>query len=97
VFGFRTSVNLACITLISTFREGYLRSSVLVFFSLGSKHYTYKIVFFFSLHYSPGQATLHLDGQQIYANGMNVVFDSGATYTYVPTQIYTPLVAKVKF
>jgi hypothetical protein len=38
-----------------------------------------------------------LDGQQIYANGMNVVFDSGATYTYVPTQIYTPLVAKVKF
>jgi hypothetical protein len=38
-----------------------------------------------------------LDGQQIYANGMNVVFDSGATYTYVPAQIYNPLVAKVKF
>ncbi|KAK1600969.1 hypothetical protein QYE76_017411 [Lolium multiflorum] len=50
----------------------------------------------YGLHYSPGQATLHLDGQQIYANGMNVVFDSGATYTYVPTQIYKPLVAKLK-
>ncbi|KAM0821519.1 hypothetical protein ACQ4PT_072145 [Festuca glaucescens] len=50
----------------------------------------------YDLYYSPGQATLHLDGQQIYANGMNVVFDSGATYTYVPTQIYDPLVEKLK-
>uniref|UniRef100_A0ACD5W6N3 Uncharacterized protein n=1 Tax=Avena sativa TaxID=4498 RepID=A0ACD5W6N3_AVESA len=45
--------------------------------------------------YSPGQATVHLDGQQIYANGMSAVFDSGATYTYMPSQIYNPLLAKV--
>uniref|UniRef100_A0ACD6A5S6 Uncharacterized protein n=1 Tax=Avena sativa TaxID=4498 RepID=A0ACD6A5S6_AVESA len=45
--------------------------------------------------YSPGQATVHLDGQQIYANGMSAVFDSGATYTYMPSRIYNPLVAKV--
>lgn len=48
------------------------------------------------LYYSPGQATLHLGGQQIYANGMDAVFDSGATYTFMPARIYNPLVAKVE-
>ncbi|CAM0952150.1 unnamed protein product [Alopecurus aequalis] len=50
----------------------------------------------YDFFYTPGQGTLHLDGQQVYANGMDVVFDSGATYTYVPVRIYEPLVAKVR-
>ncbi|KAM3311645.1 hypothetical protein ACQJBY_031960 [Aegilops geniculata] len=50
----------------------------------------------YELFYSPGQATLHLNGQQIYKHGVNAVFDSGSTYTYIPARIYNPFVRKVQ-
>ncbi|XP_044364401.1 aspartic proteinase Asp1 [Triticum aestivum] len=50
----------------------------------------------YELFYSPGQATLHLNGQQIYKHGVNAVFDSGTCYTYIPARIYNPFVHTVQ-
>ncbi|GJN07336.1 hypothetical protein PR202_ga25160 [Eleusine coracana subsp. coracana] len=42
-------------------------------------------------HYSPGQATMQLDAS-LDAKPVQVVFDSGTTYTYLPRRLLTPLV-----
>ncbi|EMS61227.1 Aspartic proteinase Asp1 [Triticum urartu] len=48
-------------------------------------------------YYSPGPATLLFDEQPIRGSpAFTTVFDSGATYTYMPGQIYNGLVSKVQ-
>ncbi|KAF7062665.1 hypothetical protein CFC21_069240 [Triticum aestivum] len=48
-------------------------------------------------YYSPGPATLLYDEQPIRGSpAFTTVFDSGATYTYTPGQIYNGLVSKVQ-
>lgn len=52
--------------------------------------------FFPRPYYSPGLATLRYDKQPIkYNPAFKAVFDSGATYTYMPGQIYSDLLSKV--
>ncbi|KAF8730950.1 hypothetical protein HU200_016825 [Digitaria exilis] len=46
--------------------------------------------------YSPGQATLHLDTKSIVTKPMEVIFDTGSTYTYLPTDLHAHLVAALK-
>ncbi|XP_039778119.1 aspartic proteinase Asp1-like [Panicum virgatum] len=47
-------------------------------------------------HYSPGQATLYLDTKSIGTKSMQVVLDSGSTYTYLPGDLHTQLVSTLK-
>ncbi|RLM70154.1 hypothetical protein C2845_PM17G03750 [Panicum miliaceum] len=47
-------------------------------------------------HYSPGQATLHLDTKSIGTRPVPVVLDSGSTYTYLPGDLHTQLVSTLK-
>ncbi|OEL33089.1 Aspartic proteinase Asp1 [Dichanthelium oligosanthes] len=46
-------------------------------------------------YYSPGRATLHLDTKSISAS-MEVVLDSGSTYTILPAHVYQNLVYALK-
>ncbi|XP_037427803.1 aspartic proteinase Asp1-like [Triticum dicoccoides] len=64
----------------------------------GSEGITWAPMRRYELFYSPGQAKLHLDGQPepIYKHGVNAVFDSGSTYTYIPARIYNPFVHTVR-
>ncbi|CAN6362494.1 unnamed protein product [Urochloa humidicola] len=47
-------------------------------------------------HYSPGPATLHLDTMLIGTKPMDVIFDTGSTYTYLPVNLHAQLVAALK-
>ncbi|KAG2560744.1 aspartic proteinase Asp1-like [Panicum virgatum] len=47
-------------------------------------------------HYSPGPATLHLDTKSISTKTMEVIFDSGSTYTHLPEGPHAQLVAALK-
>lgn len=47
-------------------------------------------------YYTPGPGKLSIEGKHIGTDKLEVVFDSGATYTYVPDQTYNLLVAEVK-
>ncbi|PAN41557.1 hypothetical protein PAHAL_8G052900 [Panicum hallii] len=47
-------------------------------------------------YYSPGPATLHLDTKPIGTTPMEVIFDSGSTYTHLPEGPHAQLVAALK-
>ncbi|KAM3206485.1 hypothetical protein ACQJBY_061919 [Aegilops geniculata] len=47
-------------------------------------------------YYTPGPGKLSIEGKHIGTDKLEVVFDSGATYTYVPDQTYNRLLAEVK-
>ncbi|CAM0151725.1 unnamed protein product [Urochloa decumbens] len=49
-----------------------------------------------SKYYSPGRATLHLDMKSIVTKPMEVVLDSGSTYTHFPEDLHDQLVAALK-
>ncbi|KAG8091111.1 hypothetical protein GUJ93_ZPchr0011g28103 [Zizania palustris] len=47
-------------------------------------------------YYSPGSATLYFDRRSLGMKPMEVVFDSGSTYTYFAAQPYQAIVSKIK-
>ncbi|CAD6254427.1 unnamed protein product [Miscanthus lutarioriparius] len=47
-------------------------------------------------HYSPGQATLHLDRNPIGTKPLKAIFDSGSTYTLLPENLHAQLVSALK-
>ncbi|CAD6254456.1 unnamed protein product [Miscanthus lutarioriparius] len=47
-------------------------------------------------HYSPGQATLHLDRNPIGTKPLKAIFDSGSTYTLMPENLHAQLVSALK-
>lgn len=62
----------------------------LYFLSSGFKKlYTTVLNFFFRNYYSPGSATLYFDRHSLGMNPMDVVFDSGSTYTYTSLRSHT--------
>lgn len=50
----------------------------------------------FGNYYSPGSAKLHFNGTPLRLNPMEVVFDSGSTYTYFAAQPYQATLSAVK-
>nr|CAB3491137.1 unnamed protein product [Digitaria exilis] len=46
-------------------------------------------------YYSPGPATLNLDTELILTKPMEVIFDSGSTFTHLPEDLHAQLVAAV--
>jgi hypothetical protein len=48
-------------------------------------------------YYSPGSAILYFDKGPLGVKSMEVVFDSGSTYTYFAAQPYQAVVAAVNF
>lgn len=66
------------------------------FFSFRFTHYS--TLFFSSRnYYSPGSATLYFDKRSLGVKSMEVVFDSGSTYTYFAAQPYQATVSAVDF
>ncbi|KAJ4819044.1 hypothetical protein LUZ62_031610 [Rhynchospora pubera] len=49
-----------------------------------------------SKNYSPGSASLYFGGKSLGVKQMDVVFDSGSSYTYFTSQAYQALVSAVK-
>lgn len=76
-----------------------IRVSVIFFFTsfhLVLTNYTLLfLIFFFRNYYSPGSATLYFDRHSLGMNPMDVVFDSGSTYTYFTAQPYQATVYAV--
>ncbi|TVU21222.1 hypothetical protein EJB05_30847, partial [Eragrostis curvula] len=51
---------------------------------------------YFTNYYSPGSATLYFDRRSLGVKPMEVVLDSGSTYTYFPAQPYQAVVSALK-
>ncbi|XP_060673204.1 aspartic proteinase Asp1-like [Ziziphus jujuba] len=47
-------------------------------------------------HYSSGPAELHFNGKPIGVNGLEIVFDSGSSYTYFSSKAYEAVVNQLK-
>lgn len=55
------------------------------------------IIHFCRNYYSPGSGTLYFDKRSLGVKPMEVVFDSGSTYTYFTAQPYQAVVSAVNF
>lgn len=51
---------------------------------------------YFRKYYSSGPAELHFDGKPIGVNALEIVFDSGSSYTYLSSKAYEAVVNQVR-